>query len=161
MSDASPAAVQRLDDTWACRDLPVLVEVAGIADKLDTVQPSRVAAATGLDDHDVLAAIQALVHAGYLHENRSKLGLNGSGDIYVVMPGWLIPSERGRRAVGLWPSEETALDRMVEKLRAIAEDAEADEETRSRARRILDNILAGGREIGLAVASAMITGQVT
>ena len=161
MNETSPHEGRRLDDTWGSRDLPVLVEVADLADGLKTVQPARVAAATGLNNDQVLAAIQALVHAEYLHEDRSKLGLNGSGEIYLVMPGWLIPSERGRRAVGLWPSEQTALDRMVEQLRVIAEDADADDDTRGRARRILDNIVDGGRDIGLAVASAIVTGQVT
>lgn len=161
MTDLPPPPRPRLDDTWNSRDLPLLVEIADLADRLKTVQPSAVAAATGLGDDDVKAAVQALVHAGFLHEDRAKLGLNGAGEIYLVLPGWLIPSERGRRAVGLWPSEQTALDRMVDQLKAIADDAAADEDTRGRARRILDSLVDGGREVGLAVASAIITGQVT
>lgn len=106
----------------------------------------------------MLAAIQALVHSGFLNEDPRKIMRNGSGDIHAVMPGWLIPTEKGRRAVGLWP---TALDRIVAQLEAIANDAQEDDDTRSRARRILDGFTGAGREIGLAVAAAVLTGQVT
>lgn len=160
MEEPRPLARLQLTDTWNSRDLPVLVAISSLSDELEGVDPDGVAVSLGLSSGEVLAAIQALVHGGLLHEDPSKVGLNAGGEIFYTMPGWLIPSAEGRRAVGLWPSEETALDRMVEQLKAIANDTGADETTRSRAKRILDTLLDGGRDLGIAVAAAVITGQI-
>lgn len=48
---------------------------------------------------------------------------------------------------------------MIAALEAIAESTDEDEDTRTRARRVLDGMLAGGKTIGLGVATAAITGQ--
>lgn len=149
----------RLGDTWNSRDFPVLLEISHLADTGQRVLPAQVASATGLTEEDVDLAIEALVLTGLLIENRNKVKFNGGGDRYIILAGWLNPSERGRRLVGLWPSQQTALELMLEQLQAIADNPATTEDGRSRAKKILDAFAGTGREIAVQVAASIITGQ--
>ncbi|MDN4175619.1 hypothetical protein QWY28_21840 [Nocardioides sp. SOB77] len=53
---------------------------------------------------------------------------------------------------------ETALDRMIAALEAIAADTD-DEDTRTRARKVIDGLSSAARLICLSVATTMATGQ--
>lgn len=107
-----------------------------------------------------MASISALVHAGLLHEDVKKKTY-ADNQLWMTFPGWLVPSERGRREVGLWPSEETALDLIVKQLEIIAGNTGEDEDTRTRAKRVLDGLLESGQALGLSVAAAVVSGVVT
>jgi hypothetical protein len=65
-----------------------------------------------------------------------------------------------RRLVGSWPTPETALDRMIEALEAIAANIATDEDTRSRARKLLDGFQSAGRDVASAAARAAITSHI-
>lgn len=81
---------------------------------------------------------------------------------------WVMPAHAGRvkrvsaearQLVGLWPTPETALDRMIAALDAIAEHTD-DEDTRTRARKVIDGLTGAGRQIGIAAATAVVTGHI-
>lgn len=142
-----------LPDAWVSRDLPVLREAARIVDADANFAGARfheVAEATGLHVDDVLLAARALESAGLV-------------ELRLVMPAkagrFVRISAEARRDVGLWPSPETGLDRMIAALEAIAENTD-DDDTRTRARKILDALTGAGKTIGLSVAAAAITGQI-
>lgn len=48
---------------------------------------------------------------------------------------------------------------MIAALEAIAENTDVDDDTRGRARKILEGVTGAGRQIGISVAAAVITGQ--
>ena len=73
--------------------------------------------------------------------------------------GFTDVSGEALRQVGMWPTAETAFDRMITALQAIAVNTE-DDDTRTRARKILDGLTCAGKSIGLSVATAAITGQI-
>jgi hypothetical protein len=68
--------------------------------------------------------------------------------------------ERALLAVGVWPSPESGLDRMIAALEAIANNIKEDEDTRGRARKALDALTGARKHIGLAMATAYATGQI-
>jgi hypothetical protein len=143
-----------LDDRWNDREFPVLREAARRFDRdprLDMVPLWEISAETKIDVHETQAAARALEGAGLI-EMLWAGGAAGSSLVKGI-------SAEARVKVGLWPSPETALDRMVAALEAIAENS-SDEDTRSRARKIIDAISGAGRDLGIAVASAAITGQI-
>ncbi|CUR59652.1 hypothetical protein NOCA1190018 [metagenome] len=69
-------------------------------------------------------------------------------------------SERALRETELWPTAESGLDRMIRALEAIAENTREDEDTRTRARRLLESLRGAGREVGISVVTAALTGQI-
>lgn len=143
---------EALPDTRHSRDLPVLRSIAAQLEGRSLygyATISQVAEDLSLNDDDVQRAIRALEGEGLIrrHENPGLFGR------VVGMSG------EARRLVGLWPTAETALDRMIAALEAIAENTE-DDDTRSRARKILDGLTGASRTIGLSVATAAITGQI-
>jgi hypothetical protein len=138
---------QPLDDTWEGRDLPVLREAVRGADAEPNVgiRFEAISAATGLSVDDVYRAARALEDAGFV-------------TVHGVIPPHASRinhvSAEARQITGAWPTPEHALDRMVAALEAIAGNTEADEDTRSRARRALDGIKAGGRDVLVASLAA-------
>jgi DNA-binding Lrp family transcriptional regulator len=141
-----------LQDTWTSRDLPVLREAARLLDSATGwARFSQLADATRLSLAEVEAAVSALESDGYITARRvwpreaSRVGSL---------------SAEARRQVGLWPTPESALDRMIAALEAIAANVDEDEDTRSRARKILDGLTGAGREVGIAVVGAAISGQI-
>jgi hypothetical protein len=147
--------VDKLDDTWHDRDFLVLREAARNVDVTPLAHMSGptardLADRTGLSVEDTYLAMRALADAG------------------LVQARWPIDEEaseinrlsaEARRMVGLWPTAETAADRMIAALEAIAENTD-DEDTRSRARKIRDAMTGAGRDIVVAAAAAAITGQI-
>lgn len=145
--------VEPLPDTWNSRDLPVLREIARAID-IDVnhqgVRFEDLPGLTGLDFDQVYMACRALESEGLI-------------TVRLLMPvrkGRVTAiNGRARKLVGLWPSEETALDRILTALEAIATNTN-DEDTRTRARKILDALSGAGQTIGISVATAAITGQI-
>ena len=137
-------------DRWAAQDHAVLVDATRRIEERDhMVAIAEVAHALQLDIEDVM---------------RSARNLN-RGEYVTVIGGWggavthfQDVTERALRETGLWPAPECALDRMIAALEAIADHTD-DEDTRTRARKILDGMTGAGRHIGLAAATAVVTGQ--
>lgn len=143
-----------MTDRWYDEHLPVLVAaVEGVDTDNDFggIRLHDIAYQTDLSEEQVMRALRALESDG------------------LVEVRWVMPARAGRvtrvsgearRLVGVWPTPDTALDRMIQALEAIADNTEADDDTRTRARKILYNLAGAGRQIGIGVATAMATGQI-
>jgi hypothetical protein len=118
----------KLPDRWHSRDYPVLLEAARLLDAGEMpVSSDDIAANTGLDEDDVVAALEAL-HGTFT----TGQALNSLGGPMGFFIGGL--TERGRRATGLWPDEEHAADALIELLTK-AGDEVSDEEDSSALKR--------------------------
>jgi len=126
---------------WDERELPILEAIAGLEDdsgenveRIDTLVDL-----TGLERGDVVLGLRALVNAGYVDAIDASGPMVGNEGAEFLDIGLL---ERGRRAVGQWPSEDAG-DDLLELIRQRAEGA-ATEEERSRLRRLLE----AGKAVG-------------
>ena len=141
----------KLNDRWASRDFPVLLEVARRIDAGDRYVHARdVANALDLPRDQVILAIDAL-HPAYV-EGSPDERMSGRLDWTVVAL-----TERGRRAVGLWPSGESVAA-LVDALRQ-AEEATEDLEEKSALRRAAGAVMGVGRDVMTDVIAAVIRQQ--
>jgi N-acetylmuramic acid 6-phosphate (MurNAc-6-P) etherase len=138
-----------LPDTWHSRDLPVLREVVRGIDQGGYPSVQGVADATGLTEAEVDRAAANLRRAGLV---RAQFAAGGHVMFFQDFAGQAL------ELVGAWPTPETALDRMLAALEAIAENTE-DEAKRSWAQRTLTALRSGSRDVVVGVAAAAITGQ--
>jgi DNA-binding MarR family transcriptional regulator len=146
-----------LEDVWNARDLPVLMAIARHLDQ----NPGTALPVKDLVEHldmgpdDITRAVVALSDAGYIetivHDRRLASAGRQINRVKRISP-------EARRIVGLWPSPETALDRMIAALEELAAKSESDE-TRGKAQKLLDGFAEAGRQIGVGVARAAITGS--
>jgi hypothetical protein len=140
-----------LHDVWH-RDIAVLTEVCRINQaNRGPVDLVAVSETLGIEFDQVRTAALNLERDGYVTLLLDFSGVSHVSDI----------SGDALRAVGLWPTPETAFDRMVAALEAIADNTDEDDDTRSRARKILEALGGAGKQIGLSVSTAVLTGLVT
>lgn len=144
-----------LPDRWHSRDFPVLVAAARGIDSGEGVDVAEISSALDLDDTDVKRALGALKQAGYLDD--SPIGVTGPGVQSLAWPSWTGLTERGRRAVGIWPSGQAA-DSLVEALRQ-AEDLVTDPEEKTLLRRAAGAMGSVSREVLTDVMAAVIKSQ--
>jgi hypothetical protein len=87
-----------LPDLWSTRDLPALRRIAELVeiDNEDQIQPERVATDLGLAYDVALRSMVALYESGYI----DGIDMADASGMYVVATDL---TERGRRAVGVWP----------------------------------------------------------
>jgi hypothetical protein len=141
---------EQLDDVWHSRDLPVLREVCRTnQQQRGPVDLEPISETLGIGYEQVTAAALNLERDGLVE----LLYGFGAGVTHVKDV-----TGQALREVGLWPSPDTALDRMIAALQEIAANTD-DEDTRSRARKILEGFAGAGRQIGVAVTAAALTGQ--
>jgi hypothetical protein len=144
------AASDPTADRWASRDLPALQYIVAQFETDDPdVQRETISAALGISESEADLAVQNLERGRYVTHVQPTFGGFIVGDI----------TERALTTVGVWPTPETALDRIIAALEAIADNTD-DEDTRTRARKILDGLTGTGRQLGIAVAGAAISGQI-
>lgn len=142
----------RLPDRWGSRDFPVLLAAARHLDEGEgpiTVSELQ----SDLDDvseGEIIAALRALLHGYILGKPIETMG--GTVDFFVTDL-----TERGRRAVGLWPSGEAA-DALVEALRQ-AEDLTEDPEEKTMIRRAAGAVGSVSRDIMVDVVGAVVARQ--
>lgn len=148
-----------LSDRWSTREFPVLVEVARRLDEEgeatnEVVVHGAVAEALSLDVDGVEASVRALIDAGYLRREKP-----GRESLRASWSGWhnLELTERGRRAVGLWPSGE-GVDALVDALRQ-AEAETTDPEEKSRIRQAAASVMGVSRDVMVDVLGAVIARQ--
>lgn len=115
-----------MPDTWSTRALPFLRSAVARYETYGDADSEEIAADTGLDYRVLRETADRLRDEGYL-----DLRFQGGGSFYVTG----VP-ERGLVAVQAWPSPESLVDRLLNALEALAEDAPTEEE-RSRARKAL------------------------
>ncbi|NNM44592.1 hypothetical protein [Knoellia koreensis] len=141
----------KLDDVWASRDFPVLVAAARILDRGDgPVSAAPLVQATSLSEQEVFSAFDALTPSYLTGEVYESLG--GRGDVFFAGI-----TERGRRAVGLWPSGE-GVDALVDALRK-AEDTTDDPEEKTLLRRAAGAVGSVSRDIMVDVVAAVVSRQ--
>ena len=105
---------ENLRDRWESRDRPALLELARQLDE------TRSTLHTG--DPDIMAAVVALMPT-YLD---AKVQRSGGGEPYVATIRGL--TDRGRREVGLWPSETAAADALLELLQQAADQVDDEDD---------------------------------
>jgi hypothetical protein len=141
-----------LTDTWHNRDLPVLREVVRLYDRGigRVVRVSAIEAALDLDEDDIQRALNALAMDALIDTEGSMQKK------YLTVSR---VSGEARRKAGAWPTEQTALDRIIAALEAIAENTD-DPEEKSKAQKFAAWLRTGATTVGLSVASAAIGGQI-
>lgn len=141
----------RLPDRWSTRDFPVLLETARQLDEgAMPAQVATIAEALQMDEHDVISALKALASSYVVGRSIDTLG--GTVDFFVTDL-----TERGRRAVGLWPSGESA-DALVDALRQ-AEDLVEDPEEKNLLRRAAGAVGSVSRDVMVDVVAAVVARQ--
>lgn len=154
-----PSGRPPLSDRWHSREFPVLLEAARALDVGQAVDPGTIATALGTETSEVQAALSALVEARYLHKHRPQADDPSRQRLaWRVFPDWYELAERGRRAVGLWPSGESA-DTLVDLLRK-AEDLTEDPEEKTLIRRASGALGSVSREVLTDVLAAVARSQI-
>ncbi|MEE3128462.1 MAG: hypothetical protein VX494_14740 [Actinomycetota bacterium] len=136
-------------DTWHTRDLHVLRAVADHDPHMDNWSATMCAEMV-LDPDDLVAALQALEEARYIEVWWSRT-FGGDDPLGARL------RERGRRAVGVWPSAE-AIDGLVEALRQ-AEEATEDPDERTLIRRAAGALGSVSRDVMTDVIAAVVARQ--
>ena len=136
-----------LNDRWHSRDFPVLVEAARLIDQADELHIATIAHTLGIDADEVKRALSALKQAGYLQDGRITLAPSrlAGPSLAAPTPTSIELTERGRRAVGIWPSGQAA-DSLVDALRQ-AEDLVTDPEEKTLLRRAAGAMGSVSREV--------------
>lgn len=144
-----------LPDRWSTRDLPVLLAAAKVLDLGASVTPQELAEAEGLglDADAVEIACEALVPT-YITAGRTpgRLGAPKGG---LILTGL---TERGRRATGLWPDGETAVEQLLDALRQ-AEDLTDDPDEKTALRKAGGQLATVSRSVVAEVIAAVVTRQ--
>lgn len=144
--------VEPLKSVWDERDFPVLVAAARLLEEGDEVSvgADEIAEATGINEDQVMRALGALENVFTTGNAHRGWGGAIAYDVYGL-------TERGRRAVGLWPSGDAA-DALVDALRQ-AEAATDDPEEQSLLRRAGAAVSAISRGVMTDVMAAYVKSQ--
>lgn len=139
-------------ERWNRIDMPVLLELARAAESDEGVAGiDDIARRNGLRTRDVLTSFDTLKRTGFVD---AQLDPDDGGEYSFIQL-----SEKGLYATGLWPTPDTALDRMITALDVIAENTN-DEDTRTKAQKFAAWLRASGTTVGLSVASSVLTGRI-
>lgn len=144
-----------MEETWTNRELPVLRYLVECFDDPDVhrVDLSEISAATGLDDEQVRRALRALSEASpdYIHGRKTA-----QTSYPVLLTG---VTERARRDVGVWPTPDSLVDRLVTAF-DVAADQEPDPERQGRLRQIARSLGGSFRDIAVQVAGTAVARSV-
>ena len=141
-----------LTDQWHSRDLPTLVEAVDQLEFKTMVTSAEVADALQQDMADTARAFQALVGVYLI----GKVQRTGDGEIYLAFATGV--TERGRRATGLWPDGDAAVEQLLSALRQ-AEKLTDDEDERAALRKAGGQLSSISRDIVAEVIAAVVTRQ--
>ena len=137
-----------MDDTWAARDLPVLDATVALLEESYMVTVTDIAARTGLDEHAVARALEALDPV-FLDFRKTTTG--GDPTFWYVLK--VTPA--ARQAVGQWPTAESLVSALVSQLSAAAQE-ERDAERKgllTYAARLIGDTL---RDVSVRAAQAVL-----
>lgn len=146
-----PPSRPPLPDRWNTRDFPFLLELARALDANGDINQDAIAADLHLTEDDINAAWHALREGGYLRTLDRPRRLGDGRFAHLAL------TERGRRAVGLWPSERSG-DALVDLFRQAA-DLTDDPEEKSRLRAAAGAIMSIGRDITADLGAAWVRSQ--
>ena len=134
--------------TWQARDLPILEAVAAAEEADAAIDSDGLATATGLSETAVARGLAALLDGDYI---------SGDDESSQTTPFALLDvrlRERGRQAVGQWPSEDP-FDGLVAVLEArLAEETNA--ERKGKLGALLDALRGVGRDVAVAVLTDLV-----
>ncbi len=147
-----PPSRPPLPNRWDTRDFPVLLEIARGLDAGALPDQQQILAELGITEHDLNAAWQALREGGYLRLVEGRPRRIGEDEVTRI-----VLTERGFRAVGLWPSERSA-DQLVDLFRQ-AEELTDDPDEKSRIRQAASAVLGVSRDIVADVGAAWVRAQ--
>jgi hypothetical protein len=141
-----------LPDRWHSRDFPVLLEVARALDSGASPDERRLTADLGISSDQLDASWHALREGEYLRVLRDRPRRLGDGAMtHIVL------TERGRRAVGLWPSEGAG-DELADLLRQAADRID-DPEEQTLLRRAAGAVGSVSRGVMTDVIAALVKSQ--
>jgi hypothetical protein len=136
-----------VESTWESRDLPILDAIVRHFEESDDPYPPGIpteetfAEVTGRDVREVRKAVQNLRQSYLVVQD------GGLGDSMIMGV-----TDEARRAVGLWPTPEGIVDRLVQGLLDAA-DQEPDEHKRSRLRAVAEGLGGFARDVAVGVIS--------
>jgi len=140
--------VERLDDVWASRDFPVLVEVTRRFDAgASSLRVEDVAEALDMNADDVRRAGVALSRRGLV---------TTAGSWQVPVLRFTEIDGRAYLMTGLHPDGDDAVSRLIAAVQQAAELVD-DPEERGRLRRLADSAMSVGRGVLTDVLAAVIT----
>ncbi|SFK37099.1 hypothetical protein SAMN04488085_101268 [Geodermatophilus ruber] len=113
-----------------------------------TPEASDIAESLNLDEDLVGLIGESLKEAGYVD------GISTASDGIIIFTK-LTPA--GRREVGLWPSPDTAADRLMASLEQAIDRAQGEQKTRLQ--RVRDGLSQAGRDVVIGIATGVATGQ--
>ncbi len=122
--------------TWQTRELPILEAIARAEADDQDIDSGEVADATGLPSTTVTAGLRALLDADML----TGAKVNTFGGFGMLM---IRLRERGRRAVGQWPSGDAVADLVA--LIDARQTATTDPEERTKLRALASGLLDVGK----------------
>lgn len=129
--------VEKLQDQWGFRDLPVLIAIAEFADRGEIVTPAQIMQKTGLSEDEVQSAIRALERTDHL----LKVQRTGNGRAFTVSG----ITGAAYQVTGLHQRRDEAQSQFLELL-AQAIDKEPDPEKKSKLKKLRDvSIDVGGQ----------------
>lgn len=140
-----------LPDQWYSRDLLMLRHIADVlsADPMARVAVDDLGEHFGIDEITASAVTGALRDAGFI-----------DGVEVAQLPGLALVTKltpAGRREVGLWPSPDTAADRLMASLEQAIDQAEGEQKTRLQ--KVRDGLAKAGRDVIIGIATGVATGQ--
>jgi hypothetical protein len=129
--------------TWQTRELPILEAIAAAEAAGEDINSDDIPTATGIPQVAVTGGLRALLDAGMIAGAR----INTFGGFGMLM---IRLREKGRRAVGQWPTGDPVSDlvRLIE----ARELAAADPLERGRLRALLDAVV----DVGKGTASDLL-----
>jgi hypothetical protein len=140
---------RRLADQWTSRDRPVLIEaVRRFEEDDDQMVSVGEIDATGLIEGHVVRAGRRLSRAGSV----DAMGVDEPPILYVTAIG-----AEALRITGPWPDAGDAFDRRLRFLETRI--AEAPPEETSRLTKVREDVVGPGRDLGVEVLGAAITGR--
>lgn len=140
---------ERLPDRWHSRDFPVLLEVARTIDGgSSSIDRETIGRHLCFEVADVQRALGALNQAAYIEDAPARFVGGRPGSFVTTL------TERGRRAVGIWPSGEN-VDALIDALRQ-AEQATADPAEQGRIRQAAGALMSVSREVMVDVIAAVV-----
>lgn len=140
--------------TWEARDLPVLRAILEVVEETGRtyVTPQQIVQRTTFDTTVVNRALDALAYAD--PPMLAKATRYPGGGYMHVGP----PTERARRAVGLWPTPGDLADRIISALDHAAEYAATDED-RGKIRKAASFLAGAGRDLLVQITTKALVGS--
>jgi len=135
------------EDTWSWREKPILEALASKEDSGGPTMSWELATSVDLTEDDFKRGLRALYESGFI-----------AGDSLVAedfILGGVRLTERGRRAVGQWPSQDLASE-LVQLLGRMV-DSEPDSDQKGRLKRLQTAVTGVGTDLLAKVISELLT----